>query len=591
MPHELSDPTTGAPDDDVLDSTGRGSDWRPWQTRGDPLRFSIGDRVRCVLGPAAVRKTDGKIMGRKKPAEDKCTEMNFGSGTVVALEYHEPEWPDDKVVPYQVLLDTGRMIYAPVDEDDTIHAHQRFQIDSGVLCNMGSSEDPDFRPGTILQLEYVDAKDGDWTEWVYYQVHLKSGHLICVPSDEDSTIKLDPAAEQPPSDIDEATHLKVIQDILSSDPSMGINDRGTYMEGRTLLALSCGRPHTCCLRAVELLLERGADANLQDREGKTALMLAAHWGHASVVTALLKAGAQIQLRDQQGGTALRYAEKRQKLGDGRCIAAIRAHLQTAAADRLAASASCTSAAVLAAKAKAEQASADFDAAVEEWAEVERLSAETFVSSLTNALAADTLPALKDAIASCDYIGRIFASSLLKPTFAEALRLLKEAQRRKDELGAARREAKQKKRQQKKAAARAAQHAAPPAEDAARASPTARNLLAAIDVAAPPATSPPVASTEREAVGAPPPAEESPEMQPSAEPEDKLRTQMKELEPGPEVADAESCVICMDAKITHLFAPCGHFCVCESCCKRVSDDKQKCPMCNAAVAMGLKLFKP
>ena len=53
-------------------------------------------------------------------AEENIMEMRFGSGTVVKLEYHEEEWPDGYVVPYQVLLDNGRLIYVPSDDDDTI---------------------------------------------------------------------------------------------------------------------------------------------------------------------------------------------------------------------------------------------------------------------------------------------------------------------------------------------------------------------------------------------------------------------------------------------------------------------------------------
>lgn len=59
------------------------------------LRFKVGDRVECYV--------DG-----------------FQSGTIVKLRYHEPGWPEEKTVPYQVKLDMGMTIYAPLDTDDCI---------------------------------------------------------------------------------------------------------------------------------------------------------------------------------------------------------------------------------------------------------------------------------------------------------------------------------------------------------------------------------------------------------------------------------------------------------------------------------------
>jgi len=46
-------------------------------------------------------------------------------------------------------------------------------------------------------------------------------------------------------------------------------------------------------RAVELLLQRGAEVDLQDSDGWTALMCAADNGHERVVELLLRRGAKI----------------------------------------------------------------------------------------------------------------------------------------------------------------------------------------------------------------------------------------------------------------------------------------------------------
>ena len=60
------------------------------------FRFHLGSRVECNRA------------GR------------WESGTVVGLNYREPEWPPGEVVPYQVRLDDGMLIFAPTDSDTCI---------------------------------------------------------------------------------------------------------------------------------------------------------------------------------------------------------------------------------------------------------------------------------------------------------------------------------------------------------------------------------------------------------------------------------------------------------------------------------------
>jgi len=65
------------------------------------LRFQVDDRVVCRTGPGE--------------GEDA-----WSAGTVVKLWHREPGWPKRKVAPYQVRLDTGTLIFAPMDDDRVI---------------------------------------------------------------------------------------------------------------------------------------------------------------------------------------------------------------------------------------------------------------------------------------------------------------------------------------------------------------------------------------------------------------------------------------------------------------------------------------
>jgi ankyrin repeat protein len=57
-----------------------------------------------------------------------------------------------------------------------------------------------------------------------------------------------------------------------------------------------------------MLLDKGADVDVRDREGHTPLMLAAIYGCNQTVQALLDGGADAGLKTSTGNTASCYAE-------------------------------------------------------------------------------------------------------------------------------------------------------------------------------------------------------------------------------------------------------------------------------------------
>ena len=83
------------PDEPTLAAwkAGKRARWPP----KPPLRFEIGDRVDCRVGPHPVK--------------------GWAPGRVIRLNYSEPNWPPNMMAPYQIALHDGRLIFAPQDSD------------------------------------------------------------------------------------------------------------------------------------------------------------------------------------------------------------------------------------------------------------------------------------------------------------------------------------------------------------------------------------------------------------------------------------------------------------------------------------------
>lgn len=94
---EVKFPTT-----DVLQKWHQGemAEWPPVEPEFPVLRYDVGTRVMCRIGPNA--------------------ERDWTSGVITQLWYTQKNWPEGSYAPYKVKLDDGRKIFAPGDIDQVI---------------------------------------------------------------------------------------------------------------------------------------------------------------------------------------------------------------------------------------------------------------------------------------------------------------------------------------------------------------------------------------------------------------------------------------------------------------------------------------
>ncbi len=96
---------------------------------------------------------------------------------------------------------------------------------------------------------------------------------------------------------------KTVQVLLEAGADVDVKDE----DGWTALMWAADRGYT---NIVEALIKAGADVNAKDNDGYTALMKAAWCGYTNVVEALIKAGADVNARSNVGYTAFSFAKDR-----------------------------------------------------------------------------------------------------------------------------------------------------------------------------------------------------------------------------------------------------------------------------------------
>jgi ankyrin repeat protein len=84
----------------------------------------------------------------------------------------------------------------------------------------------------------------------------------------------------------------------------GFNVNAKDKDGYTALLIAAEKGD---LEMAHLLVEKGADVNAKDKDGYTALMYVAYAGNLEIAKILIKNGADVHVRDKDGWTALMFA--------------------------------------------------------------------------------------------------------------------------------------------------------------------------------------------------------------------------------------------------------------------------------------------
>jgi len=257
-----------------------------------PQRFGIGHRVECRTG-----------------------DEEWSAGKIVALDYSEDSWPAGRVVPYQIRLDNGRLIFAPVDIDQVIRsihltwwnkvfddkpgsyfARNPSAHDLRKQCGKkGDVNETDYR-GNFALLEAVRC---NWLNGTKQLIEMRADPNL---ANKDQTRPLHLAVVHGVDLIRTLIDAKANPNCQDHDPDYDPDFSSKSFEDRIVHRTPL---HYACLEggseAVSFLIKSGAELDVQDAQLKTPLHLGIDEGRAGIVKILLKFRADVNLGNIQDG--------------------------------------------------------------------------------------------------------------------------------------------------------------------------------------------------------------------------------------------------------------------------------------------------
>ena len=134
--------------------------------------------------------------------------------------------------------------------------------------------------------------------------------FICGCRDRESDKIITGKNESIPSAETFLTEVKVgnrdkVEMLIKDGVDIEVKDKDGYTA--LLIAAEMGN-----IEMVKVLLENGADVNARDIDKHTALIYAAYQGNLEIAEMLLKYGADVHAKDKDGWTALMFASIQQK---------------------------------------------------------------------------------------------------------------------------------------------------------------------------------------------------------------------------------------------------------------------------------------
>jgi ankyrin repeat protein len=100
-------------------------------------------------------------------------------------------------------------------------------------------------------------------------------------------------------------NLNLINDLIVLGANLDWQDEDDYNSTPLHVAASWGE-----VEITRMLIDAGANVNLQDKWGKTSLHWAAFYGQVEIVRMLIGAGANVNLQTNGGWTPLHWAARR-----------------------------------------------------------------------------------------------------------------------------------------------------------------------------------------------------------------------------------------------------------------------------------------
>ena len=99
---------------------------------------------------------------------------------------------------------------------------------------------------------------------------------------------------------EDKANLNLVNDLIALGADLKWQDKE---DGETALQLCARTNHPEIAR---VLIDAGADLNIQNDDGRTALYVSAYWNRPEITKMLIDAGADLNIQTEYGSTALHY---------------------------------------------------------------------------------------------------------------------------------------------------------------------------------------------------------------------------------------------------------------------------------------------